>query len=353
MASIYHRADSNMIWIRRKRNGRWVGERTNWKVGDRAGERKARALAAKYSLEDLAEGTRDTTGEFSQWVPAWLLQTYGGKKTRTYDAYQLIWSWLARWMDETGRKHPQDITRESLSEYRAWRSPREGVRRKGAGTNTIIGEVRFLGRVLKEARLRGYCKENVARELGWSTEDRREYEPWTDEEIATALKASEKLPAKRQWIRVALILGVFQAARLSQTRVKLSALDLEQGMIFWPKEIMKGKRRDWVQPLDPRAVELLRPIIAERRAAKKATLADMPDLLKSMQIRKFLDDLGISKVHHGLRSTWITKAALSGVPQAAAMAYVHHAGDAVHRIYQRVKPSQTAEFLSKISFGSP
>jgi hypothetical protein len=113
---------------------------------------------------------------------------------------------------------------------------------------------------------------------------------------------------------------------------------------------MKGKRADWVQPLDPRAAILLKPIVEARRKAGKATLADVA-LLNSIKMRRWLDGLGIHKVHHGLRATWITKAALAGVPQAVAMAFVHHSGPAVHRLYQRVRPSQSAEFLQKISFG--
>ena len=115
---------------------------------------------------------------------------------------------------------------------------------------------------------------------------------------------------------------------------------------------MKGKRADWVQPLDPRAALLLKPIVEARREAGKSTLADIPEFAPAIPMRRFLDKLEIPKVHHGLRATWITKAALSGIPQAVAMAFVHHAGDAVHRLYQRVRPSQSADFLSRISFGS-
>lgn len=340
-----------MLWVRFKKGGKWVGERTPWKVGDRAGEKKARQLAAQRTLEEMAAGNRTPSGEFADWVDAWLLQKYGSRKTTTYSIYCTQWGWISRWLEERGYKHPQDITRESLSDYRAWRMPREGVRRKGASINTILPEIRTFGRILKEAKLRGYCREVVTRDLGWKPEDRKEYEPWSNEEIDRALKASAGLPKKDQWIRAALILGAYQAARSAQIEVPLSAIDFDAGLIRWPKEVMKGKKRDWVQPLDPRAAKLLKPIVKARKAAKKKTLADRPTLY-ALRVRRWLDSkaIAIPKVLHGLRATWITKAALAGIPEAVSRAYVHHAGEEVHRIYQRIKPAETGEFLSRISF---
>lgn len=352
MASVYKRKDSSMLWVRFKKNGKWVAERTPWKVGDRAGEKKARQLAAKKSLEEMAQGTRNSSGNFEDWVEAWMLEQHGTKKNATYGVYSQQWGMISEWLRLRGYHHPQDVTRESLSDYKEWRKPREGVRRKGAGMNTIIPEVRTLGRVLREAKTRGYCSEIVTERLGWPADDRIEYEPWTDQEIQLALTKSEKLPKDTQWLRCALILGTYQATRSGQIRAPLSAFDFQQKMIFWPKSVMKGQRRDWVQPMDPRMIPLLQPIVEERRKARKSTLAERPELY-ALKTRRWLDSrgIGIPKQLHGLRATWITKAALGGVPEAVAMAFVHHAGSEVHRIYQRVKPGQTAEFLQKVSFG--
>ena len=362
MATIYRRKDSKFWWLRIKRGGRWKSEKTDWLIGDRAGEKKAKALAAQRTLEEMAKG-RVLTGHFDDWVEAWLMERYGARPTSTYGDYSLRWGWLSRWMKEIGITHPTELTRASLSQYRQWRAPenqkghnpggKSGTRNKGARLNTVIQEIRFLGLVLAEAKARGYCTDIVTLKLGWQSEEKREYEPWTDEEVAKALKASENLPKKLQWIRPALILGTYQASRGAQTAVPLTAFNFETGMIHWPKHVMKGKKRDWVQPLDPRAAVLLKPIVEARRAAGKKTLADLPTVLRGLDMRHFLDGLGIPKVHHGLRATWITKAALANVPQAAAMAFVHHASDSVHRIYQRVKPAQSAAFLSQISFGEP
>jgi len=359
MATIYRRKDSKFWWLRIKRGGVWKCEKTDWLIGDRAGEKKARVLAAERTLQEIAKG-RHLAGNFDDWVDAWLLERYGARGTSTYSNYALRWSWLSRWMKEFGLTHPSQITRAHLSQYRQWRAPenqkghnpggKSGTRNKGGRLNTVIQEIRFFGLVLAEAKAHGYCSEIVTAKLGWQAEERREYEPWTDEEVAKALSASENLPKKRAWIRAALILGTYQASRCGQTAAPLSAFDFNAMMIYWPKSVMKGKKRDWVQPLDPRAAALLKPIVEARRAEGKKTLADLPQI-RAVQMREFLDSLGIPKVHHGLRSTWITKAALANIPQAASMAFVHHAGEAVHRIYQRVKPAQSAVFLEKISFG--
>ena len=56
-----------------------------------------------------------------------------------------------------------------------------------------------------------------------------------------------------------------------------------------------------------------------------------------MRLRKSLDRAKLQGyVHHGLRATWITRAAESGVPESLAMAFCHHGSREVHRVYKRL-----------------
>jgi integrase len=68
----------------------------------------------------------------------------------------------------------------------------------------------------------------------------------------------------------------------------------------------------------------------------KSMLCEIP-LLPSVEWRKFLDELGLQHlVHHGLRATWITRAALAGVPESLAKRFVNHASSQVYVIYQKI-----------------
>jgi integrase len=65
--------------------------------------------------------------------------------------------------------------------------------------------------------------------------------------------------------------------------------------------------------------------------------------------REFLDELGISDVsHHDLRRTWITRAALAGIPESVAQKFSNHARQTVHRIYQAFTTDDVAGMLERL-----
>jgi hypothetical protein len=70
----------------------------------------------------------------------------------------------------------------------------------------------------------------------------------------------------------------------------------------------------------------------------------------SLGWRRFLDGLGFRHLsHHGLRASWITKAALSGIPEAAAKRFVNHGSSAVHAIYQKITAGDLAPMLERLA----
>jgi len=100
----------------------------------------------------------------------------------------------------------------------------------------------------------------------------------------------------------------------------------------------------------------LREIVEHRKASGKKTLSDIPTGAKgskqkppSVQWREYLDSLGIFDVsHHDLRRTWVTKAALAGIPEAIACRFSNHSSLTVHRIYQRFTTSDVAAMLARL-----
>jgi hypothetical protein len=88
--------------------------------------------------------------------------------------------------------------------------------------------------------------------------------------------------------------------------------------------------------IDPDFLPILAEIVAHRRHLNATTLATLP-VLPSVEIRKFLDSLGLQGLsHHGLRASWITKAAMKGVSETFAKRFVNHASTEIHSIYQRI-----------------
>jgi integrase len=111
---------------------------------------------------------------------------------------------------------------------------------------------------------------------------------------------------------------------------------------------VKG-RKAYTQPIDARLLPTLKEIVTHRRRNKCKTLCDLPEL-PSVEWRKFLDEMGIKGVsHHSLRVTWITKAALAGIPESVAQAFSNHDSTAVHRIYQKFTTDNIAKMLERLA----
>jgi hypothetical protein len=79
-----------------------------------------------------------------------------------------------------------------------------------------------------------------------------------------------------------------------------------------------------------------------------------------MQFRHFLDSLGLRHgldlshlCHHGLRATWITQAALRGIPESLAMRFVNHSSRQVHEIYQKITATDLMPMLDQFLLAKP
>lgn len=73
-----------------------------------------------------------------------------------------------------------------------------------------------------------------------------------------------------------------------------------------------------------------------------------------MQWREFLDTLGLHHLcHHGLRATWITQAALRGIPESLAKRFVNHASTQVHEIYQKITATDLMPMLDAFLLNGP
>jgi hypothetical protein len=345
MASLYYRGD--LIWMGfRDENGKRCNRSTGYRKSNPGERKQAQLLCERQTHAERLQAPAVRATDWV-WVDEWLEQKWGNRE-RTHDIYASHWRALQRWLTdpEVDINAPATLTREACLRYPEWRLKRGGKR------NTAIGELKLLGQIMKEARVRKMVTENVASALGIEREDSEEGRAWTDEEFA---KVNGDLLERDKfgWKRATFLLGRFQAARHGSCAVPLKYIDLEAKTITFhdPKG---GISKAYTQPIDRHLWEPLREIIEYRKSRGKKNLCDIPDFKKgdvpaSVQWRRYLDSLGIFDIsHHDLRRTWVTKAALAGIPETIACRFSNHSSLTVHRIYQKFTTADIAEMLTRL-----
>ena len=292
MASLYKR--NGNWWVRYKVGGVWKGKATCYRIDRKNETRLAKLVAARLTDRELAETPQSATSErLLEWVPGWLKLVWGTGPVRTLKRYQRIWRVLADYLQTHSIEVAGQVTRELCLAYPEWRLQHH------VGRNTSLAELNLLVQILDESIKGGELNRN---HFG-------------------------------DWLHVTFLLGLFQAARLRQGMVPLECIDFSRQVITYPANIVKGGRPH-SQPIDPRVLETLRAIVVMRQSQGAATLCDVP-VVGSVEWRRFLDSLGLPELsQHGLRATYITRAALAGVPMSLTMKFVNHASAEVHRIYQ-------------------
>lgn len=342
MASTYTRPDSPFIFIRYKDpSGKWRGRKTGFLKTKQRDIKDAEEMAADTTTEEKKRTPAGKSPIFSDWVVPWLEDRYRGRETTTLAVYLRHWKKLSRWLEARGLMDPRQLSYKHALEYRDFRKVPVVFKGKAkdAGTNnTILHELKFLSIVMQEAVRREFASGNPFMRLGLRKDKAKEKSPWSDEEIQTVAAA---IGGQSHFIRATFLLGLYQAARLRQCAVPLSDIDLKGKRITYRRT--KGDK-PFTQPIDARCIDPLTALIAERKSGGHTTLCDIP-VLPSVEWRRFLDSLNLPHlVHHGLRVTWITRAALSrgAVSQPEAKRFVNHGSTSVHELYQKLNAEDLA-----------
>lgn len=357
MASIYERADSPHFWIRYKdSSGKWKSAVTPYRKDNVGCKRQAELLAREKTIEERAiQRVSPGRASFTEWCPSWIEQRWG-HKAATAKSYRQRFRYLIEYLSEAGATHPAAVTRDLALSYPAWRKQRPGGwrKQKSSGMNTALYELKFLAMMLDEAIRRGYTRENHARKLGITYTERQHKTVWTDQQIEIALNAAAEAD-RFGWIHVSLLMGKYQAVRITQSAVPLDCINLnrKKKVISYPGNIVKGGK-SYDQMIDPTFISVLAKVVEHRRKLACTTLCDLPKL-PSLEMRRFLDtllpiDAGFKNLsHHGLRTSWITKAALNEIPETFAMRFVNHASTEVHRIYQRIAATDFEPYFERLN----
>lgn len=343
MASTYKRADSPFIWIRYKSDsGAWKSANTGYRQ-DNIGDRKqAELLAKRKSLEEMAnKPIRVASHRWEDWGVTWINGRWGNRSNRTPKMYtNYFWRWLD-YFKEINVTQPVGLRREHVINYLEWR------KKHGCERNTAIHEIKFLGMLMDEAISRGYACVNPARRLHLEKSAPPEKIAWSEFEVDLVGDTLAER-SKFGWMHVTFLMGLYQAVRLRQSQIPLSRIDFRRRIIDYPSNSVKGGH-GYSQPIDPNFYPILQELVSFRHALAESMLCEIP-ILPSVEWRRFLDELGLKHVvHHGLRATWITRAALGGVSESFAKRFVNHASSQVHAIYQKITATDLMPMLDSLA----
>ena len=240
MASINHKNDSPYIWIRYKsEDSKWKGKPTKYRWENFGEVRQARLLARKQTEIEQTR-PRGSHQDFDAWVVGWLTGKYGGTNRRTLESYLQTWRPLKRYLDANGLTSPHQIKREFAENYLT-------ARTKKTSRNTAIRDIKIFGMILEEAMRREFITMNPLRRLGLKRAPAKHKEVWKDDEIQTFAAALVGAP---RWMRCAFYFGLYQACRLRQCQLSLSAVDLTRSTICYPAALVKTAA-DFAQPDRP------------------------------------------------------------------------------------------------------
>jgi integrase len=115
--------------------------------------------------------------------------------------------------------------------------------------------------------------------------------------------------------------------------------------------IQKGDR-EHTTALHPALKPLFQQLQAQGRTFTWRTPEGLHPVWASSRWQKFLTVLGLKAkgvCFHSTRVTVVTELARSDIKESQAMSYVGHASTTVHRIYQRLQPSDLAACVSAVA----
>lgn len=263
------------------------------------------------------------------WVDPWLRSKFPDTSL-TLRTQLTTWRTWETFLIQQGINSPADFKRELAYRFIKWRI--DG----GTTRVTTITNLHVMHAILSEAVLRELCDKNPLRALGISrgpVPEKPEVSVELEQEIRAAIERDTTM--YKDFLRVSMELGIYQARRIAETRVPLANVDFERGIIkFW----VKGGR--WhTQPMHPR----IAAILGQLKAAGKEWSFDTPinPELMSRHWHIFFRRHGFAErfpklCHHSFRVTCTSRLARAGVPLTKALKFIGHGSFGVHQIYLRL-----------------
>jgi integrase len=326
MASFYVRPGSPYYWIRfQKSDGTWGGKSSGIRRSADGSRRKIKQAVAQATMQEHTISDQTRSNRFDAWVPRFLAQKYANQNTLI--RYQAGWSAINTFLSHHDVTAPAQVTYQLCSEYPAFRTRPPKELMKARSHNTALTELKVFSAIMQEAVRRGYIPANPAVRLGFRrTPAKQKPEVTADEQTVI----EDALKTRDEWMRDCWLVAMRQGCRLTETAVPLREVDLKAGTITFRG---KGDRLHCA-PLH----RDLRPLVRRAIKQKRATLVLLPKYAAKAWFR-FFRQIGLRHLcFHSTRVTVVTRLAREHHPMYETKAYVGHASDTVHAIYQRLSP---------------
>lgn len=331
------------------------GKSSGCRRDDPIGYKRAIDLARKLAEDGRAARTTAGDAQWDAWVELWLKTKFAeARHAATLKAELHHWGWVRAFLGERKVRGPAGVTYQLGLDFMAWRQEHKTLSGKG-GHNNALGELRLLGRVMREAVRRGFVAASPLERMGIRSHRPAEKPEITAEEVAAiraALAAREgHRPIAQRWMTVSFEIALHQGCRSAETSMALSDIDEARGTITFHQ---KGAR-----VFTTRLHDGLRPLVAELRAAGLERTCERPTMANKQwhwffkgRFDKGHNERGVAPrlCFHCTRVTVITRLARAGVPISQAMAYVGHADEEIHRIYQRLAAPDLKAATAALTF---
>jgi integrase len=256
-------------------------------------------------------------------------------------------------LESRGIRHPGQVRRDTCLAYPGWRRkvPHLNSGKKLISPNTVILELKVLGKILFEAFVRGWIPANPCTRLKLQRVPSAVKSEITDAQVATIQAAIERRLQRAKTVqekeRANFLWTSFEVARLqgirmSETCFRLDEVDFDNGTV-----LIHGKgNKVATVPLNPALVPLLQSLKAE---GKEFTY-NMPTRLPGLIWWKFFNELrrkdpSFKRVSfHSTRVSLISRMERAGAPESIVMSLVLHSSTTIHRVYRRVAPKELVPF---------
>ena len=352
---VYRRKDSPDWWVKY-----WCPERMTWRAkstenrcDDSQGFRRALVMARELSAEGRAAKMVAPTARWTSWVEDWLKMRHRDcQKTR--DAEIFRWRWVDAFLKERKVHGPQGVNYVLGLDYMKWRTSQvKRVSKKHPSHNTALMELSLLSRAMREAVHRGFILANPLERMGIRKDRAPEKPELTDADVeairAGLVRMEGHLPLKDRWMTISFEIALHQGCRIRETTIAMSDINEDAGRVMFHAK--RGKV--FTTQLHPGLV----PLIRQLRAAGVERTCILPRMV-TKEWHWFLKgraERGWQGVcphatFHCTRVTVITRMARAGVPIQQAMAYVGHADQTVHRIYQRLQADDLTKCTEALRF---
>lgn len=351
--SVYRRGDSPYWWIAYHNGLDRIARSSKLRRDDPVGYKKALDMARKLA-EDGGAARRAATGSgWDAWVEAWISDKFSEPaKARSLRAELHRWRWVRAFLAERKVSVPAQVTYQLGLDFMEWRQEHRTRAGRG-GYNNALGELRLLCRVMREAVRRGFVLASPLERMGLKRKKSPEKPEITNGEIAAiraALAAIEGTkPITEQWMTVSFEIALHQGCRHAETSIPMERIDDAAGTITLTQ---KGDRT-----FTTRLHDGLRPLIQQLRAAGATRTCVHPPMAGKLwhwffKGRPERNQKGVAPrlCFHCTRVTVITRMARDGVPIQQAMAYVGHADEEIHRVYQRLQAPDLSRAQAALRF---